>query len=324
MMSRFMDQRRKMKYQRTEPDQQVVHSPSMCHFQGRVYLTFYECAREGWSQRVVLLRKDKNGDWELMSKFDHGTGNPVLTVAGGKLWLFMSRFHSSGKRVRRCTTLWREYCHTHVYQIITDEDAPIPAIHQILQGMIPRSNGVKYDDTTVVPLYDEALFTGNNYKYDTDKGRWLRHSIIADWDIKLIQPALAVTEKGVLICRARNFNRRGGPGIAGVHKPDNRAFTLGHDQNHTNYNESEALYYWKHCLYHCFGQLKDRRQLVLERNGKFIKLNQLDYGCYPNIITMVDFMYVCFTEYNERKRPYSQITIVQVSMDLFEVRRESV
>jgi len=333
-------------YKRTEINQKVVHSPSMCNFKGETFLTFYECHHEGWTQQVVVLKKGHNG-WERILVLPKGTGNPVLVPVKDKLYLAYSQFKPGTENVKSVLFLWKNV-DMFVSEIIAKECAYLTKIPDkpcieynyinvsFFQNLCPRVSGLEFSNnqSTLLPVYDESfgagyviVFSARSMEGKEDQYLISRHSMMYNKNTSLIQPSLFI-DNGIMKYEARNFDKnRGTYGISGIW--DHHSFTWSVDRRTDikNYRESVLIFKWGDVNYRVYGASANRTELSISELGgeKVVKLNKLQHGCYPNYLINSDGSCdICFTEYNSKLSDRTNIKILTINKSLEILNEESI
>ena len=321
-----------MIYKRTEENQSTVHSAAMAEFKGETYLTFYECLREGWTQRVVLLKRNKSGKWEELLKLENGTGNPVLVVNHDKLYLVYTKFKDGTQNIKNVPFLWK-HVDMFVGEVKSDPksyyetgkklpvkiDANYSMNHvAYFQNLCPRVSGLRFSgDHTLLGCYDETfgmgvaiLFTSRLAENGERQFQIVRHSIMHDNSLSIIQPSIYLHGKTIKM-EARNFcSGCATYGIGGTWDAKTNNWSCYKADTFFNYHESVARFSYAEKNLRVYGNKQNRTELVLQGAGRPIRLNDEQHGSYPNfLVNSNGTLTVCFTEYNSIMAENSKITL---------------
>jgi hypothetical protein len=228
------------------------HSSSVCEFGGQLYIAYYQGVCEGWSQEVVVLRKDKfGGKPTKILSLEGGYGNPVIFEHNGQLILACTKFRNEVKNITNVNVLW-----THADTLINSVDGwQNNGQHNTLFPYLntraaPLVCG-KGDSDTLLPCYDEMaggcavmrLSGGKDKNYELNRGLcWS----FPDKNVKAIQPSgILRPPEWLFIMRNHAFAYQPG------HKPItpvcvfnliSHKFTFGMNDEIPQHNESAILF----------------------------------------------------------------------------------
>jgi len=144
------------------------HCASLCPCNNGVLLAWYsgsgEC-QDDQSVYITYLSHDKSTP---PIRIGDKTGNPILWREADKVWMLYSKFEDI-EPVTMLAHRWR-YCSLWLRQIIVTDN--IQLLHDIKvaeadQHLLARTNPIKVEETTILPLYDEVkrecvIFAGKN------------------------------------------------------------------------------------------------------------------------------------------------------------------
>lgn len=306
----------------------MKHASSVCVFDDAFYLAFYDCEREGWTQKVKILRKEPDGDnkWEFYREYDEGTGNPVLFNWQDEMFIAMTKFkdNEETRKIIDVSVLW-SLTDLEIYVAGNASIASQPPIAK-WPCLGCRNVPLAVDDLLLLPCYDETLRFGVVLQIEKDfirTGALSRHSVIGihrhfqhmnvapyaskieklydelgSKPVDIIQPSLFLDEE-VLVAFSRSFRHLGGKEHkAIVSKYDHRFGWANFNSTIPNHNESCDAFSWNKENWVIYNDQELRKKLTIAslKTNKKLELAEGLFACYPShCFDPEGGLYVCFT-----------------------------
>lgn len=286
-----------------------MHSSSIAWFEDSLYLAFYICEKEGWSQRVVILKKEDD-QWTFCRMFEPGTGNPVLFVWKDELYIALTKFRPETEELVNVHILWAHVDY-HIYAVsFGTSGSPPHAVYPYAAGRIAP---LQCDSRLLLPCYDEGLGTSLILFIDNSfisSGNLRRHSLIKS-GIRNIQPTLFSNTEGKLCLLTRDFavgfngKAKGEVGF-GIYSKEERIWRFG-GSGIPNYNDSIlAIPRDGELPVLVYNQSQSRTNLVLvnmceQKEIMILTDEKYPYGSYPNYCYLPEEeLAICYTVYSDR------------------------